>query len=75
MKYTDSTLDDYADEDDDPIIGWLEDQQQESELDKSGSPPRPASVVAREIKGDSGQWAEKNILHKIPTDQPQSKET
>ena len=59
MKYTDPTLDDYADEDDDPIIGWLAGQQQEPELDESGSPSRPASVVAREIRVDPGQWAEK----------------
>ncbi|XP_073109889.1 uncharacterized protein [Elaeis guineensis] len=52
LKYIDPTLDDYVDEDDDPIIGCLAGQQQEPELDEPGSPPRPASVVAREIRVD-----------------------
>ena len=71
MKYTYPTLDDYADEDDDPIIGWLAGQQQEPELDEPGSPPRSANVVAREIRVDPGQWAEENISHRVPADQPQ----
>ncbi|XP_073112237.1 uncharacterized protein [Elaeis guineensis] len=75
LKYTDPTLDDYADEDDNPIIGWLADQQQEPELDEPGSPPRPASVVAREIRVDPGQWTEKNIPHRVLADQPQSEGT
>ena len=75
LKYIDPTLDDYADEDDDPIIGWLAGQQQEPKLDEPGFPPRPTNVVAREIKVDPGQWAERNIPHKIPADQPQSEGT
>ena len=68
-------LDDYADENDDPIIEWLINQQHEPELDEQRSPPRPASVVAREIRVDPGQWTEKNIPHKVSADQPQSEET
>ena len=49
------TLGDYADKDDDPIIGWLTGQQQKPKLDKLGSPPRLASLVTREIKMDPGQ--------------------
>nr|XP_019708965.1 uncharacterized protein LOC109506364 [Elaeis guineensis] len=75
LKYTDPMLDDYADEDDDPIIGWLAGQQQEPELDELGSPPRPASVVARKIRVDPRQWAEENIPHRVPADQPQPEET
>ena len=49
LKFANSTLGDYDDEDDDPMIGWLAGRQQELEFDESGSPLRPASVVA---KGD-----------------------
>ena len=54
LKYTDSTIDDCAIDDEDPMIGWLAGQQQEPKLDVLGSPPRPASMVAREMRVDSG---------------------
>ena len=52
LKYMDPTIDDYAIDDEDPMIGWLACQQQEPKLDELGSPPRPVSVVAREIRVD-----------------------
>ena len=51
----DSMLDDYADGDENSMIGWLVGQQQEPELDESGSPPRPASLIAKKIRMDPWQ--------------------
>ena len=46
-------------------------QQQESELDELGSPPRSISFVASETGVDASQWASSNIPHRLPIDTPQ----
>ncbi|XP_073115432.1 uncharacterized protein [Elaeis guineensis] len=60
LKYTDPTLDDYADEDDDPIIGWLAGQQQKPELDEQD----PLHDQPVWWQGRSG-WIQSNRQKKI----------
>ena len=54
-KSTDATIDDYAIDDEDQMIRWLTNQQQEPELDELESTSRPTNLVARKIRMDPGQ--------------------
>ena len=68
LKYADPTATDYVDEEEDPMIGWVLNQQQTPELDEPGSPPRPASFVASEAGVDAERWASSHIPHRDTAD-------
>jgi hypothetical protein len=60
----DPTLYGGRDDEDDPIRGWFEEEEDdEMELDQPGDPPRPNEAIARELEIDPDDFAQREYAH------------